>query len=466
VVAGVALLYCAVRWGLYRPLREASATQLELAARQQSLLLESARGVQSLRVFGRTTERASVWLNGLADQFNAELHIARWSLSTQTAGSLLFGIERVAVIWLAALAVLDQRLSIGMLFAFMSYRDQFVQRLVSLGDKLADLRLMRLHAARVADIVLAETEVDETHTAVSAAALPATLELRDVWFRYDEHGPPVLRGVSVTIQAGECVAITGASGCGKTTLVKLLLGLYRPTQGEILLGGMPVAQLGLTRYRRLLAAVMQDDTLFAGTVGDNICCFDPQPDWPRVRGCAQLADIDTQLMAMPMGYDSVISDQGAGLSGGQRQRLLLARALYKRPRILVLDEATSHLDVECERAINAAIRALPLTRVLVAHRPDTVAMADRVLVLKEGRIVGDSARRASDPVDEHEQAKPHHVDEVPVPGHRFEAKVARRREVALQAAQPDDGQHDGADRHVQAVKSGQHEERRAVDAGA
>jgi ATP-binding cassette, subfamily B, bacterial CvaB/MchF/RaxB len=461
IVACVTALYCGARVAFYRPLREASATQLELSARQQSLLLESVRGVQSLRVFGRTAERTAAWLNGLADQFNAELRIARWGLGAQIAGSGLFGVERIVVIWLAALAVLDQRFSVGMLFAFMSYRDQFVQRLVSLGDKLADLRLMRLHAARVADIALAETETDDPHTPISVAGLPATLELRDVWFRYGGQEPPILRGISLTIRAGECTAITGASGSGKTTLVKLLLGLYQPTKGQILIGGMPVSQLGLARYRCLVGAVMQDDTLFAGTVGDNICCFDPEPDWQRVRDCAQLAEIDAQLIATPMGYDSVISDQGAGLSGGQRQRLQLARALYKRPRILVLDEATSHLDLACEQAINAAIRRLPLTRVIVAHRPDTIAMADRVLLLSEGRIVSDS-----DPVDEDEQAEPHHVDEVPIPGHRFEPEMAGGCEVTLHAAQPDDGQHDGADRHVQTMKAGQHEERRAVDASA
>jgi ATP-binding cassette, subfamily B, bacterial CvaB/MchF/RaxB len=172
-------------------------------------------------------------------------------------------------------------------------------------------------------------------------------------------------------------------------LVKLLLGLLEPTEGEILIGGVKVTSLGLNNYRNLLGTVMQGDQLFAGSVADNICFFDPSPAQDRIEECACAAAIDREIDAMPMRYNTLVGDIGTGLSGGQQQRILLARALYKAPKILVLDEATSHLDIWSEQLVNAAIERIDLTRVIVAHRPETIAMAQRVVVLADGQIVQD-----------------------------------------------------------------------------
>ncbi len=199
----------------------------------------------------------------------------------------------------------------------------------------------------------------------------------------------MLSGLSLVIPSGQCVALTGASGCGKTTLVKLLLGLLEPTKGEILVGGIPLKQLGLDNYRQIVGAVMQEDHLFAGSIGDNISFFDPAPSQERIEGSAQLAAVHAEVAAMPMGFNTLIGDIGSGLSGGQKQRVLLARALYKNPRLLLLDEATSHLDVWNEQLVNAAIQQFQLTRIVVAHRPETIAMSQRVVSLEDGRIVRD-----------------------------------------------------------------------------
>src|SRR5690606_12557420 len=179
---------------------------------------------------------------------------------------------------------------------------------------------------------------------------------RQLSFRYADAEPYVLRQLDLRIPAGQCIAITGASGCGKTTLIKLLLGLLEPTEGEILVGGVPLRQGGLRHWRRQVGTVMQDDALFTGSIADNIGFFDPSPDPQRVQACAGLAAIHAEIAAMPMGYHTLVGDGGAGLSGGQKQRLLLARALYKQPRVLVLDEATSHLDAGNEQLVNAAVR--------------------------------------------------------------------------------------------------------------
>ncbi len=382
-------LYSLLRWAMFRSLRAATSEQIVHAARQQSHFLESARGVQSVRLFNRMEERRIGWMNALADQFNADVRIAKLSISYQTANTFLFGAERVIIIWLAAIAVLDARFSIGMLFAFVSYKDQFTQRIAALVDKAFEFRMLRLHGARVADIVLAEPEEDLCEPTLDPAFVEPTIEVRNLAFRYSALEPYVLKDLSFTVPAGQCIAIAGASGCGKTTLLKLLLGLLEPSEGEILVGGAKLRHLGLANFRQMVGTVMQDDQLFSGSIADNISFFDPEPDQAQIEASASLAVIDKDIVAMPMGYNTLVGDIGSGLSGGQRQRVLLARALYKRPRLLALDEATSHLDIWNEQLVNAAIKQIQLTRIIVAHRPETIAMAQRVIVLEQGRVVRD-----------------------------------------------------------------------------
>jgi len=242
------------------------------------------------------------------------------------------------------------------------------------------------HGERLADIVLAPPEDDQ---ALPEALPPqdVRIEVRNLSFRYAEGEPWVLRDCSFSIAPGESVAIIGASGCGKTTLVKLLLGLLKPSEGSIHVGGHDLHKLGARNVRAIVGAVMQDDQLFAGSIADNIGFFDPEFDLGRVEQAARLAAVHEDIAAMPMGYHGLIGDMGSSLSGGQKQRIILARALYRQPKLLFLDEATSHLDVGNEQLVNTAIRRLQVTRVIVAHRPETIASADRVLVMEQGRIV-------------------------------------------------------------------------------
>jgi ATP-binding cassette, subfamily B, bacterial CvaB/MchF/RaxB len=382
-------VYALLRRALFRAQREASAEQIVHAARQQTHLIETVGGIQSVRLFGKADVRRAGWLNMLADQFNADLRVQRLTLVHDTARLLLAGLERVLVVWLAARLVLAHQFTAGMLFAYMAYQWQFSTRVAALVDKLAELSMLKLHGERLADIVwqpqedaapLLPAERDLAH-------LELSVELRNLGFRYSPTEPPVLQGVNLRIEPGECVAITGASGCGKTTLVKVMLGLLAPTEGEVLVGGMRLQQLGLANYRRLVGTVMQDDRLFSGSIADNICFFDPDPQWERIVECAVRAGVEAEVTALPMGFHTLTGESGIGLSGGQKQRILLARALYQRPSMLVLDEATSHLDLGNERSVNETVRALNLTRVVVAHRPETIAMADRVLVMEAGRLL-------------------------------------------------------------------------------
>ncbi len=387
-------LYALLRWSIFRALRDASAEEIIHAAKQQTHFLETASGIQSVRLFGRGDQRRAGWMNMLADQFNAGLRVQRVHVTHETAQTLLFGLERVLVVWLAARMVLAGDFTVGMLFAYMAYKELFAARVAALIDTSSELAMLRLHGERVADIALAEPEAGETPSPIEVdlARREARIELRRVSYRYSPTEPWVLDNVDLVVEAGQCVALTGPSGCGKTTLVKVMLGLLPPTEGEVLFDGTPIQRLGLAHYRALIGTVMQEDRLFSGSLADNIGFFDAEPDMERIEECARLAAIDAEIREMPMGYHTLVGDVGIGISGGQKQRVLLARALYRRPRILVLDEATSHLDLRNERSVNEAVQAMRLTRVVVAHRPETIAMADRVVALAAGRIVQDSAR--------------------------------------------------------------------------
>jgi ATP-binding cassette subfamily B protein RaxB len=380
--------YALLRWVFFRPLRQATEETLVHEAQQASHFLESLRAVQSIKLFNRQADRQARFMNRVVDAMNAGIATRKLELMFSVMHRLLFGLERVAVVWVGALLVMDQRFSVGMLFAFVAFKEQFAQRVSALIDKGVELRMLRLQGERLADIVLAPPE-DAGVPRLSARAPDARIDVRGVTFRYADNEADVLQGVSLAIEPGESVAIVGPSGGGKTTLLKLILGIHAPSSGEIRVAGMPLSQLGLAQWRAMVGTVMQDDALLTGSVIDNISFFDASPDIEWVMECARVAAVHDEIEAMPMGYHTLIGDMGASLSGGQKQRVLLARALYKRPQVLLLDEATSALDVERERTVNQNIRKLKLTRVIVAHRPETIASAARVVVLSEGRVTQD-----------------------------------------------------------------------------
>jgi ATP-binding cassette subfamily B protein RaxB len=299
-----------------------------------------------------------------------------------------------------------------MLIAYLAYKDQFAGRVSGLIDKWIEFRMLRLHGERLADIVLSDPETGGAECREQTLPIGARIEVKGLSFRYAEGEPWVLKDCSFTVEEGEAVAMVGPSGCGKTTLVKLMLGLLKPTEGSISVGGHDIARLGPENYRQMVGAVMQDDQLFAGSVSDNIAFGEEGFETQRVEEAARLAAVHDELTAMPMGYHSLIGDMGTTLSGGQKQRVILARALYRNPRLLFLDEATSHLDVDRERLVNEAVRKLELTKVIIAHRPETIASADRVLVMHGGRIVQEHRldRKADSEVVDIHLAKQRHAD--------------------------------------------------------
>ncbi|QKJ86069.1 peptidase domain-containing ABC transporter [Paramixta manurensis] len=385
------VLYGVIRWASYRPFRRANEDQIVTAARAESILLESVRGAKALKLNNKQDIRVGTYANALVATTNKSIVVQRLSISFSTLHGVIAGVGRIALVWLAATQVLDGNFSAGMLIAFMSFSDQFISRASGLIDAMIDFRMLRLHGERLADIVLTEQEKDGRHGAEVALkkrtlTTPPKLTIENLSFRYAETEPLVLNNCSFEIQPGESVAIIGPSGQGKTTLAKLLLGLLLPENGCIMIDDTDIQKVGLYQYRESIGCVMQDDILFAGSISDNISFFDSEPDQERVEQAAKIAQIHEEILKMPMGYQSLVGDMGSSLSGGQNQRVLLARALYREPVILVLDEASSHLDVEKELLINNAVKAMQITRVIIAHRPETIRSADRVIMLNDGVV--------------------------------------------------------------------------------
>jgi ATP-binding cassette subfamily B protein RaxB len=388
VLAGVSL-YAAMRWLLYRPLRQASAEAIIWKARGNSHFLETLRGIKTIKLFNGQDDRRAHWLNLLVETVNRQLTTEKLRLLFGNSKSLLFGGLTILVVWIGAQDVMANAMSIGMLLAFIAYKDQFLKRVADLINKFVDLQMLRLHAERLADIALTAPEPRDNGLRRPRERRSVGIEVRDLSFRYSENDPWVLDGVDFRVEPGESVAIAGPSGCGKTTLLMLIAGLLQPTKGEILVDGEPIARIGIEAYRAMIGVVMQDDKLFAGSIQDNISFFSESPDIERIEACAGLAAIHDDINEMPMGYQTLIGDMGTTLSGGQKQRLLIARALYRQPSLLLLDEATSHLDLRRESAVCAAIGAASVTRMIVAHRPETIRSADRVISLDNGRVVND-----------------------------------------------------------------------------
>jgi ATP-binding cassette subfamily B protein RaxB len=379
VVVAALLLYVVLRLALYRRFRDLNETAIQAEAQESSNFIESVRAVQSIKLFNRETDREGQWLNRHADTVTANIRLGRAQIQFGMMNHAIFGLENVVTVYLAAMLAVNNTITVGMIFAFMAYKMHFTSKASALVEKVLEFRLLDLHLERISDIALTPLERGHDRPLAYAAPIRGEIELRNVCFRYAETERFVLENVNLKAEAGKFVTIMGPSGGGKTTLLKIMLGLLEPTSGEVLLDGIPLQTIGVRVFREQVAAVMQDDQLLTGSIADNICFFDPAFSQEKMMLCAQMAGIHEEIMTMPMAYNSLVGDMGSSLSGGQKQRVLLARSLYKSPRILFLDEGTAHLDVEKERQINERLRHLSITRISVAHRPEIMNGADMVL---------------------------------------------------------------------------------------
>ncbi|SHI21124.1 peptidase domain-containing ABC transporter [Ferrimonas marina] len=411
-------LYTLLRLVLIRQLQRATEESIQASAKEQTHFIESLRAIQTIKLQTREAQRHGIWLNRYAEVINADIRLGKLRIGFDTLNQTLFGLENVLVVFLAAGAVMAGQLTVGMVLAFMAYKGQLSDHIAKLIEQMIQFRMLRLYLDRIADIALHPQEAHR-EGCVPLDQVKGELRLEGVHFRYGPDQPEILQGVDLTIRAGESVAITGPSGCGKTTLMKIMLGLLTPTQGRITLDGKEITQIGLLAYRQQIGAIMQEDQLLSGTVADNITGFDPNPDRRRLERCASQAAISDEIQQLPMGFLSLVGDMGSQFSGGQKQRLLLARALYQQPAVLFLDEATSHLDHDNEAKISEQIAALNITRVMVAHRQETLSTAQRCVTLSQGRLLeteGSPVTKNSEPDSESPAGPIHPQDTVQVVG--------------------------------------------------
>ncbi len=380
IVVTSVLAYGVARVLMYKPEKKLVKEEIEARANESSNFMESIRGIQTIKLFSSEQNRGSLWHNFHTLAVNKNIKLANVQVSQEGVNLFLFGVENILVIYLAAKLVITGGFSTGMLFAFIVYKNQFISKTTALIEKLFDLILLGLHLDRLADIVHTQKE-HQAKNPTTKYTLKGKIDLKDVSFTYSDSSAETISQLNLTIYPRESVVITGPSASGKSTLLKLMLGLNKADQGVILIDGIPIEQIGSKQYRKQVAAVMQDDVLFSGSIAENIAFFEQPINMEFVVYCAELAAIDEDINKMPLGYDSLVADMGSRLSGGQKQRIILARALYKRPKILFMDEATSHLDANLETCINEAVKSLDITRVIVAHRKETIASADRVVSL-------------------------------------------------------------------------------------
>lgn len=377
--------YLALRLVALKVMMESNVDVITAAAKQETTFIESARSATLIKLNGLLQTQGSRYLDRLNDTQKKSVKLQSLTMAFAGLGTILFGAIKIATLYFGAKATIAGSFSAGMLVAFLAYVDQFTGRSSKLVDFFVGFKLLRIQIDRVLDIT--QTAPEKHFEGQYAGDLESnSIEFTNLVFRYGANDQWVVRGANLRIGEGEFVGIMGPSGSGKSTLVKLLCGLLEPEAGEITVGGIDIRTLGKRRLREMVATVMQEDTLLNGTIEQNIAGFAHDVSHERVIEVAKTAGVHQAIVAMPMRYETMLGDLGALVSGGQKQRICLARALYRRPRILLLDEATSSLDLGTEANVAHGIADLSLTRLVVSHRAETLARADRVYLFDEGQL--------------------------------------------------------------------------------
>lgn len=375
------------RFLTFSKLKMLEETAIISKAKQITFLVESISAIVTLKLGGTENDRHRLWKNFSSETIAASANTRKnqhWFDSITTAVS---GLEIVIVTYLGALMILDTEFTVGMLVAYLAYRMSFVNRTGRLIEQLVEFRMLDLHLERVADIVQSTPEAHLLDTFPKPdKELVGRIELKNVSYRYSNDSPNVVNRLSISIEPKESVAIVGPTGCGKTTVLKLMSSLFPVTEGELYVDGMSIDEIGLSNYRKSIAVIMQDEGLINGTIIDNVTSFTGDVDELELHSACSIACILDEILAMPMQFDTRVGDMGNTLSGGQKQRIAIARAIYRKPKILFMDEATSHLDVKTEKTISDGIARLGITRVMIAHRPETINSAERVLSFRDGQL--------------------------------------------------------------------------------
>ena len=364
----------------------ASDSMLAAQAQESSSFIESIRAVATVKAFCQEKNRQRVWQNRKSEFIDASIRSGKLSANFDAVSLGITGLETLVFIYVAIQLAMDATMTLGMVFAFQAYKQNFMGTVVRLIDQVMNFKLLDVHLERLSDIVFATPDWLSEPSHAGETSPFQSIKLRGVCFRYARDVPLILENLDLDIWPGETTAIIGPSGVGKSTLIKVVCGLLERQAGEFLIDGIPLEKYGVRKFRNQLGVISQDDVLFSGSLAENITFFDPDYDQDWLFDCCRQAAIHDDIVAMPMGYETSVGDMGSNLSGGQKQRILLARALYKKPTLLVIDEGTAHLDAKTEEIVSNNIAKLGITRVIVAHRLETIRAAKNVLEFSAGRL--------------------------------------------------------------------------------
>lgn len=386
-----AIIYGLIRAIWYPSFRQASEASWDAGAKESSHFIETINGILSLRINGVIAHRESAWLNLNVIRRNTHLHQERLHMWYDITHSLIGSMVSALILWKGASEVLNGNFTVGMLVAYLSYQDRFSSSISNLTDHFFSWKMVDIYKERLSDILLTKNEEQFEHKSnaknIKTNDNTAILSVKNLNFNHKGSNYNLIKNISLNLNKGEILAITGKSGCGKSTLIKIILGIFQPTSGLILTLGVPHTHKDYVQVRKHIGTVLQDDQLFSGSIAENIIFFNEEINHEWMIECAKLALIDNDIMNMSMGYQTLVSENGSGLSGGQKQRIILARALYKKPLFLLLDESTSHLDVDSEIIISQSLRDLKIPVLLIAHRTETLASADRILLMENGELI-------------------------------------------------------------------------------
>jgi ABC-type bacteriocin/lantibiotic exporter with double-glycine peptidase domain len=367
-------------------LRELMQRDLGAQGKVQAFMTEALVGIATLKSAGREERAFEQWSNLYYEQLNVSVRRSYLSGVLDNTLGLMRTFSPLVLLWVGTREVIGGGMTVGTMLALNALATMFLAPLTSLVVGGQRLQLLKAHFERVGDVLDAAPEAD-VREAHAPARIHGAIELKHVSFRYDAGAAPVLRDVTLRVAPGQKVALVGPSGSGKSTLLKLLLGLYQPTEGEVCYDGRSLATCNLRSIRRQLGVVMQDAFIFSGTIRSNIAFNQPDIALQQIVHAAKLAALHDDIAALPMGYETYVSEGGSAFSGGQRQRLAIARAVAHAPAVLLLDEATSHLDVLSEQRVEENLSRQACTRVVIAHRLSTICDADLIVVLDRGEIV-------------------------------------------------------------------------------
>ena len=386
ILVGLAMLQLAIFIYARPGYRDLMGRSLEAQSRQQSYLVEMLAGMETLKSAAAEARGVERWSNLYVDELNVALERGRLAALVEAFSGVVAMASPIVVLIVGALYVMNGALTLGEMLAVNALAIGVLTPLASLVNGALQLQMLGGYMDRIDDVLRTDPEQAGDEVA-RAPKLTGRVTLQNVSFRYGSALPFVVRDVTLDIKAGMTIAIVGKSGCGKSTLARMIAGLYRPTEGRILFDGHDVNRLELKSLRRQIGVVSQAPSLFADSVRNAIALTLPTASFDQVMDAARRAVIHDDIKAMPMGYDTLLTDRGQSLSGGQRQRLALARALITSPAILILDEATSALDSETERLVIRNLEQLRCTQIVLAHRLSTIVNADLILVMENGEIV-------------------------------------------------------------------------------